>query len=139
VAFEWKDRYSLDIGEIDKQHKRLFEIGARVYDLAVLNDSYDHYDEIMETLNELIEYTEYHFRYEENIMRIHNYAGLNQQLREHEFYVSKIKSISGRDIDEDQHQATIDIVDFLSEWIGSHILLEDRKYALYFKENGIVI
>jgi len=68
VAFEWKDRYSLNIGEIDKQHKRLFEIGARVYDLAVLNDSYDHYDEIMKTLDELLEYTEYHFRYEENIM-----------------------------------------------------------------------
>lgn len=139
VAFEWKDRYSLNIGEIDKQHKRLFEIGARVYDLAVLSDSYDHYDEILEMLNELLEYTRYHFSFEENIMKIHKYAGFNQQLREHEFYVNKIKSISSRDIDEDQHQAILDIVDFLSEWISSHILLEDRKYAMYFQENGIVI
>lgn len=139
MAFEWKDRYSLNIGEIDKQHKRLFEIGARVYDLAILSDSYDHYDEILEMLNELLEYTEYHFRYEESIMKTHKYAGFDQQLKEHEFYVNKIKGISTRDIDEDQQQAIIDIVDFLSEWIGSHILLEDRKYANYFSDNGIVI
>lgn len=83
-------------------------------------------------LNELLEYTEYHFNYEEDIMKTHNYAGFTQQLHEHKFYINKIKTISGRDIDEDQHQAILDIVDFLSEWISSHILLEDRKYATYF-------
>lgn len=139
MAFEWKERYNLHIEEIDKQHKRLFAIGARVYDLAVLDDSYDHYDEIQEMLNELLEYTEYHFNYEENIMKTHNYTGFTQQLHEHRFYINKIKTISNRDIDEDQHQAVLDIVDFLSEWISSHILFEDRKYAAYFEENGIII
>src|SRR5690554_5357223 len=105
MAFEWKDRYSLYIGEIDKQHKRLFEIGARVYDLASADDSFDHYDEIQEMLNQLLEYTEYHFNYEEGIMRTHNYTGLGHQTQQHGFYVNKIKSISSRDIDEDQQQA----------------------------------
>lgn len=139
MAFEWKDRYSLDIGVIDEQHKRLFEIGARVYDLASSDDSFDRYDEILEMLNQLLEYTEYHFNYEEGIMQTHKYAALGQQTQQHEFYVKRIKGISSRDIDEDQQKAVLDIVDFLSEWISSHILLEDRKYAAYFKENGIVI
>ena len=34
MYFEWKDEYSVNVAEIDKQHRRLFEIGARLYDLA---------------------------------------------------------------------------------------------------------
>ena len=69
MAFKWKERYKLGIEEIDRQHKNLFDIGARVYDLAVLKDSYDHYDEIMSVLNELLDYTKYHFTYEEDLIK----------------------------------------------------------------------
>lgn len=137
MAFQWKDRYTLGIPEIDKQHKRLFEIGARVYDLAMLNDSYDHYDEIIECLHELLAYTEYHFKYEEQLMEDHQFSGQDQQETEHQFYVQKIRNISKRDIDSDQQKTTMEIVDFLSEWISGHIVFSDRKYATEFKEKGI--
>lgn len=137
VAFQWKDRYNLNIPEIDKQHQRLFEIGARVYDLAMSNDSYDHYDEILDLLKELLDYTEYHFKFEEELMSKHQYSGFDQQHDDHIFYVEKIKAISSRDIDSDQQKATLEIVDFLSEWISSHIMFSDRKYAMEFKEKGI--
>lgn len=139
MSFQWKDRYNLGIEEIDKQHKKLFEIGARVYSLATSNDSYDHYDEILGMLNELLEYTEYHFGYEENIMKTYNYVELDQQEKDHVYYVHKIKSIASKDIDADQQKAIVEIVDFLSEWISSHIIFSDRKYAMFFKEKGIVL
>jgi len=139
MAFEWKDRYQLGIAEVDKQHKRLFEIGARVYDLALLNDSYDHYDEVMALLNELLEYTEYHFGFEEDMMKRYNYNDLEKQEQEHGFYTKRIRDISPEEVDNTQNQTIIQLVDFLSEWISSHILLSDRKYAAYFKENGIEI
>lgn len=139
MAFKWKERYKLGIEEIDRQHKNLFDIGARVYDLAVLKDSYDHYDEIISVLNELLDYTRYHFTYEEELIKKHGYDGLEEQQKGHEFYVEKIKSIASKDIDSDQYKTIIELVDFLSEWISSHILLMDRKYAMYFKEKGIVV
>lgn len=139
MSFQWKDRYNLGIAEIDQQHKKLFDIGRRVYDLAALDDSYDHYDEIMGLIDELLEYTEYHFDYEEKLMEKYNYEGYAQQLEEHKFYTDKIKGISARDVDSDQQKATVEIVDFLSEWISSHIVFSDRKYASYFKEKGIVV
>ncbi len=138
MSFQWKDRYALGIPEIDRQHGKLFEIGTKVYDLALLNDSYDHYDEIMGVLQELLDYTEYHFNYEEELMKTHNYDGIEQQHKDHSFYVLKIKSISSKDIDENQQKTTIEIVDFLSDWISSHILLSDRNYATFFKEKGII-
>ena len=30
MAFEWKERYKLGNEEVDKQHMKLFEIGARI-------------------------------------------------------------------------------------------------------------
>lgn len=139
MAFEWKDRFSLGIDEIDKQHKKLFEIGARVYELAILNNSYDHYDEILEVLNELLDYTEYHFKFEENLMAKHNYSSFEQQKHDHEYYVDKIRSIAKKDIDNDQQKTITEIVDFLSEWISSHILFSDRGYADYFNKSGIIV
>lgn len=139
MSFQWKERYKLNIDEIDRQHRKLFEIGARVYDLAALNDSYDHYDEVIALLNELLEYTEYHFKYEENIMKTYNYDEFEQQKHDHAFYISKFKSISSEDVDSNQQKTILEIVDFLSVWISNHILLSDRKYAIYFKEKGIVI
>lgn len=139
MAFEWKDRYKLDIDVIDRQHKKLFEIGARVYELAILDDSYDHFDEIMGLLSELLDYAEYHFAYEEELMKKYNYHDWKDQEQEHEFYTKRIKGTSPEEIDIDQNKTIVQIVDFLSEWISSHILLSDRKYAAYFKEKGIVI
>ena len=60
MAFEWKERYMLGIEEVDKQHKKLFEIGARAYELTRLDNAYDRYDDIMEVLKELFDYAQYH-------------------------------------------------------------------------------
>lgn len=138
MSFEWKDRYSLQIPEIDAQHKKLFEIGNRAYELAFLNDGCDHYDEIMAIIDELFNYTKYHFQYEEELMEKHLYSGLGSQCKEHNFYINKIKNLSGEEIDEDQQKAVLDILDFLSEWISSHILISDRKYADDFRKRGLI-
>lgn len=137
MSFKWKDRYNLHIPEIDQQHKRLFEIGNEAYELAKLNDGFDHYDEIVYIIDQLLDYTKYHFEYEEKLMKKYEYVGLDHQFKEHTYYVDKIRSFSSQDIDENQQQSVLEILDFLSEWISSHILISDRKYANDFKERGI--
>lgn len=137
MGFKWRDRYSLNIPAIDEQHKKLFEIGNRAYELAILNDGYDHYDEIMSIVDELLDYTKYHFEYEEELMEKYKYTGITHQHKEHSFYVDKINNMSEENVDADQQKAVLDILDFLSEWISSHILISDRKYADDFKAKGI--
>lgn len=139
MSFKWKDRYNLNISEIDSQHRKLFEIGARAYDLAMVDDSYDHYDEIVSILQELLDYTEYHFNFEERLMESYKYDGYGAQKQEHGFFISKIRAMISKDIDSDQKKAVTEVIDFLSEWISSHILFSDRKYAAYFEENGIKV
>ncbi|NLM12155.1 MAG: hemerythrin family protein [Epulopiscium sp.] len=138
MSFEWKERYSLNIPEIDEQHQKLFEIGHRAFEIAMLNDGYDHYDEIMDIVDELLDYTSYHFDYEEKLFEKYHYSKLLNHCNEHNFYIDKIARISGDKVDADQQKAILNILDFLSEWISNHILISDRQYANEFREKGLI-
>ena len=134
-AFQWKEEYNLNIEEIDRQHKKLMEIGRRAYDIAVIDDGYDRYDEIITILDELLEYTKYHFEYEENMLKQYNYEHIHNQEEEHAFYVYKINEVASReDIDDNQRKVVLEIIDFLSEWISKHIMVADREYAVFLKK-----
>lgn len=136
AAFQWKEEYNLNIEEIDKQHKKLLEIGKRAYDIAIIDDGYDRYDEIMTIIDELLEYTKYHFEYEEKMLKEYNYDHIHNQEEEHGFYVYKINEVASRDeqdIDDNQRKVVLEIIDFLSEWISKHINVADRQYAVFLK------
>ncbi|NLW03583.1 MAG: hemerythrin family protein [Clostridiaceae bacterium] len=136
MAFEWKERYKLGNEEVDKQHMKLFEIGARAYELTRLDDAYDRYDDILEVLQELADYAQYHFKYEESFMEKHNFEHLPRHAKEHNYFVAKVKSILlSRDIDEEQEQTLQEITDFLSRWVSTHIMFEDRRYTVLFDKD----
>lgn len=40
---------------------------------------------------------------------------------------------SREDIDDNQRKVILEIIDFLSEWISKHIMIADRKYAVFLK------
>lgn len=137
MYFKWKDEFSVKVAEIDKQHMRLFEIGARINELAYAKDEFDHYDEIIEVLHELVEYTEYHFKYEEELMERYQYEGFETQKFEHFFVIKKIQKILNEDIDKKQSETIMNLVTFISDWITNHILKEDMKYTDFFKNKGV--
>ncbi|RCX09619.1 hemerythrin [Anaerobacterium chartisolvens] len=136
--FEWKANYSCNIEEIDNQHKKLFEIAARLYDLASLKDEYDHYDEIVAIINELEEYTVYHFAYEEKLMLESNYKDYETHKIEHDFFIKKIKRLEKMDMEEDQSNSVMKMIEFVADWISAHILKVDINYKEHFNSRGIV-
>ncbi|MGI6669441.1 MAG: bacteriohemerythrin [Acetivibrionales bacterium] len=137
MYFKWKDEYNTGIKEIDDQHRRLFEIGGRIYDLANANDAYDHYDEIMAVLEELKAYTVYHFGYEEKLMERFGYEHYETHKFQHYFAVRKIQKFEEEDVDENQSEIIMKIVAFISDWISNHILKEDMKYKDLFISKGV--
>ncbi|WIV10652.1 bacteriohemerythrin [Proteiniborus sp. MB09-C3] len=128
MIFKWKDNFSIGIEEIDKQHKRLFEIGGEIYNLAILKDGQDHYDEIIRLLNSLKDYTVYHFGFEENLMKKYNYEDIEKHKGQHDKFIEKLNEIETQDIDSRQKKVVLDILDFVINWISSHILGSDFKY-----------
>jgi hemerythrin len=136
--FEWRKSFSCKINDIDEQHIKLFEIGSRLYDIVSLNDTTDHFDEISSILDELMDYTEYHFRFEEDLMEKNGYGDFELHKIEHDFFIKKLKKLEKSDYDENQQEAMLKIVSFVADWISSHILKTDAQYISFFNEKGIV-
>ncbi|SHI54196.1 hemerythrin [Geosporobacter subterraneus DSM 17957] len=137
MLFKWKDAYSCNVEAIDQQHKKLFEIGSKLYNIVALKDGADHYDEIMDVLLELKDYTIYHFDFEEALMEKHGFPGLGAHLKEHNSFIDKIVELENEDIDEKQRKITMDIIIFVSNWIEQHILKSDMQYKDFFNSKGV--
>lgn len=129
MSFKWKETYTVGIREIDNQHKRLFEIGSEIYDLALLKDEYDHYDEIIKILGKLKDYTKYHFSFEEKLMvKSADINSTNKHKLEHKLFIEKLEKVRTEDIDQAQNKAILGILQFTLDWITNHILHTDQKY-----------
>ncbi|MBV6492281.1 MAG: Bacteriohemerythrin [Turneriella sp.] len=129
--FEWSDSYSTGIKEIDEQHIYLFGLVNRVIRAANAEESKKQISQIIE---ELIDYTVYHFGFEESIMQKVGFSLFDEHKKKHDtlknqvlLYAAEIKA-GGLEIP--------DFVEFMKSWLKLHILREDMKYipALSSKE-----
>jgi hemerythrin len=123
---QWKDEFSIGVELIDEQHKHLFEIGNRIYDLLENYLYIDKYDKILEIIKELSDYTKYHFKTEEDYMIQVKYPKYLSQKVEHDDFVQKIEEINLRDIDKEQDKHIRDILTFVFDWVLEHILKKDK-------------
>ncbi|SHJ86734.1 bacteriohemerythrin [Paramaledivibacter caminithermalis] len=135
--FKWKELYSCNISKIDDQHKKLFEIGYKLSDLVRSKDDLDHYDEIIELINELTKYTIYHFETEEKLMEEYGFNGLEEHKKTHKAFVDKISQINISVIDEEQKRVMMEILVFIADWIEDHILKVDHMYKDFLNEKGV--
>lgn len=125
----WKDEYAIGVPQIDEQHKELFRIGNKAYEL-LKNDLYtDKYDRIIAIITELKDYTIYHFKSEEEYMLSIKYKRYFAQKAVHDDFIKKINSIKLSEIDKDQDKSINDLLTFVFDWILTHILKEDKLIA----------
>ena len=126
MMIKWKEEYKIGVEQIDNQHKRLFEIADEAYGILLDKYSIDKYDRIVEVINELKDYTVFHFRSEEDYMKKINYPGLSSQKKVHDEFIEKINSVDLEQIDENQDKYIMEILDFVLNWIEQHILKMDK-------------
>ncbi|KJS82570.1 MAG: bacteriohemerythrin [Peptococcaceae bacterium BICA1-8] len=124
---KWKDDYKIGVPQIDEQHEKLFEICDRAYALLKNKIYLDKYDKIIQILEELKDYTIYHFKFEEEYMQKIGYKKLLSQKVSHNDFIETINKIDLRIVDEKQDAAIMEVLDFVLKWIEHHILNEDKK------------
>ena len=123
----WKDDFLVGIDEIDEQHKKLFAIANRAYEL-LNNDLYvDKYDRIVSIIEELKDYTVFHFTFEEEYMMKIKYKKFFTQKIQHESFMKKINEINLNEIDSNQDKSLLELLDFINNWISNHILIMDKQ------------
>ena len=129
----WTDQYSVKIKSMDAQHKRLVELLNQVHEASKAGRS----REVMgNVLIDLVTYTRVHFSTEEALMQKYAYPGYHQQKAEHDTLVKKVQDFQS-DFKAGRAMMTIEVVQFLVDWLTGHIQGEDKKYSAYLNEKGV--
>lgn len=132
-SFEWKDRFSVNVDEMDNHHKKLMGYFA---ELQCELESDKATQKVGEILNALIEYSNFHFVEEERLMRAVNHRELAAQINQHAYFINEVKEMSRQF--SLQTLPSRSVLGFLRDWFINHIMSEDSKYgALMNKEKEL--
>ena len=122
----WDNRYSINNEEFDNQHKELLKIINRLQDINVGRDAVNSFET---SIDELIFYSNFHFKSEQQYMREIGYKGIDKHTVEHEYFKQRIIDFK-YDVDNNDFEQRHDLIVFLGEWILHHEIEEDKKIAL---------
>jgi len=131
-AISWNDDYRVGVPELDAQHRRLFDLAKRLDAEIGLGAKRE---TTAQVLTQLLDYAKTHFTAEERYLAEWGYPDQLLHHSEHKAFEEKLRDFceafaSGR------HGLVSDMHDYLTEWISSHILGSDKKYAPFVKNQN---
>ncbi|MFV0596508.1 diguanylate cyclase [Shewanella sp.] len=124
VQLVWRSAYESGNTLIDSQHRALFEHANALYQ-AVLENSPK--SQISSLVVSLISDVEQHFRDEELIFQMSDYAEYQHHQLLHRHLVNESKELFKRYQDDELRGSEL-VHFFMYEVVSLHILIEDRKY-----------
>lgn len=124
--YEMKDEFKTGIDFIDEQHARLFEIANEAYTLLKNDFTIDKCDKVIDLVDELKDYTVFHFNAEEEYMDSINYKRRFTQKIEHDAFIKKINEVDYKTIDSDPDKYILELLELLNQWLTGHILHNDK-------------
>lgn len=129
----WSDKLSVGIKSIDDQHSVLFNTINELH-AAMLKGQARQI--IGKLLGELLLYTRNHFSDEEKMMADKGYPGLDEHIKVHRALTKKVEEYSAR-YEKGDLSLSLDLSEFLSNWLTAHIQGVDRSYGPYMNERGV--
>lgn len=131
--FDWQDDYSVNVVEIDEQHKKLV---GMLNDLFTALKAGDGREALEKILNGLVEYTVTHFATEERLMKKAGYPGYLEHKEKHEKMAAKVLDFVQK-YQTNEMKSPIEISNFLKDWLKKHIMNTDKAYGPYLNGYGI--
>jgi hemerythrin-like metal-binding protein len=126
----WDKTLSVDVPEIDEDHRRLVDLFNILNRAVAQGDAADYIEAVME---ELLSCTAWHFRHEERLMLKYGYAGLPAHKAEHEELITSAKELQQKLLQQGKAVSSEDIA-FLGHWLTGHILGTDKDLGSYLCE-----
>lgn len=130
---KWNENYSIDLNIIDQQHKKWIDFINVLY-LSFKNEA--SINEINENILKLLDYTDYHFGFEEKYLEDFKCGNAENHKFEHEQFINKIKEYQNM-IENGEYNAVYALIVYLNGWILNHIQNDDKDYVDCFKLNGL--
>ena len=130
---DWTDDLSVKIEVIDKQHYTLVEM---INDLNEAMENRIGQETAGEIIESLVNYTETHFKTEEDLLKKNGFSEIDSHKQEHADFVKKVSEFRD-DFNSGKIGLSIFIMDFLSSWLKNHIKGTDKKYSDFLNSRGV--
>ena len=129
----WSDALSVNIKEIDTQHQRLVDLVNKLHDSMKSGKGNDILGPI---LSDLVRYTVSHFATEERYFQKFAYPEFQQHKKEHDDLAQKAKVLKAS-FEQGKQTISIEVLNFLKDWLSKHILGSDKKYSPFLIGKGL--
>lgn len=130
---EWNDSLSVGIEVFDKEHKQLVGMVNKLNNALATGSAKKTMEEI---LTSLIKYTQIHFKHEEDYMTLYDYPEYLKHKKEHEELTKQVLEFNER-YRSGKVAFSLELMNFLREWLIKHIMGSDMKFKDFFKAKGI--
>lgn len=130
----WNNGYSVNIRSIDSQHQRLVEMINKLHDAMKKGESNAALSGI---LSDMAAYTLVHFKTEEELFAKYNYPMQNKHKTEHKAFVEKVSAFI-EEFKSGRKTLSLDVMNFLTQWLTTHISGEDKAYTSFLNSKGVV-
>jgi hemerythrin len=128
----WNNKFSVGIPSIDSQHMVLFESLNDLHTAMMKGNA----QAVTKTLlRNLVAYTHDHFRSEEAMMAAAQYPGLAAHRAKHNALTRQVEDYAAR-YEKGEITLNIHLLNFLRDWLTTHIQVEDNEYGPWVKEHG---
>ncbi len=126
MSEKWTVELSVNNEVIDEQHKEWFIVMDDLY--KSISDKKP-IETIEDALLKVLEYTRFHFKYEENYMQENKFSNLEEHKSQHLKYVREIEKYY-EELMTGRSKLSEEIVQKLNNWFLNHIKNEDLKYSV---------
>ncbi len=128
---EFGEKFLVGVDQIDREHRRLFDIAARTYDILGASDAVGR-AMLQDAVAELIDYTATHFANEEELMAAAEYPGLAIHREQHQHLLARVRDMEMR-VEIEDATVAVDLTHFLYRWLVDHIESSDRRFGDYVR------
>ncbi len=131
---EWDNAlYSVGVRAIDDQHKKLVGMVNQLHEAQRQGQSAKVLNQV---LSDVVAYTDYHFRTEEEFMRNNEYPDYLKHKAEHDALRKTALGLQA-DLKSGKSTVSIDLLHFLRDWLAHHIQGTDKQLGVFLNQKGV--
>ena len=135
ALLHWAPEYSVQIPEIDAEHQALFGV---LNDLWAATERGSDKQATADAIHRVSETMRNHLRHEESLLEEWGYPRFGEHVLEHQKLLMQLDALVASADSNDKHELEIGELNFISNWLCSHIENSDKDYARFVarKEGG---
>jgi len=133
ILMPWTSQLATGVKFVDEQHRKLVDMINNLYKAMQTGQGKAVVEKL---LDDLANYTVYHFDAEEKVFHKTNYSETAGHIKIHEDLKSKVISFINK-YKSGSENISMDLMNFLKDWLENHICKTDKRYVKTFLDAGI--